>query len=192
MSQTGAIALSIDWNWLGLETPEKERTADSLVVAMEWMCFKISEKGMIDCLLDSPWPCAVAVLRTLQMCEPNDMSVLQMPRTCPWCGATIKLEGNSLYVQIWNYASHMMTAKACVCTYTGIMAGSELKDQAFPNVWDLLSVKDKQEVTEFQSDCAVVYISGKGNNLTREQKQHERERGRGVTSIERWCASLAG
>ena len=57
----------IDWKWIGLDTPGKERTADEL----------------ISCLLDSPWPCATAVLRTLQMCEPNDSSVLQMPSTCP-------------------------------------------------------------------------------------------------------------
>ena len=87
---------AIDWNWLGLETLGKERTADSLAVAMEWMCFKISERDTVNCLLDSPWPCAMAVLRTLQMCEPNDLSVLQMPPTFPWCGATLKLEGNSL------------------------------------------------------------------------------------------------
>ena len=103
---------AIDWNWLGLETPGKERTTDSLAVAME-----IAERNLVNCLLDSPWPCAMAVLRVLQMCEPNDLSVLQMPSTCPWCGATLKLDGNSLYMQIWNYACHVTAAKACVCCH---------------------------------------------------------------------------
>ena len=80
------------------------------------------------------------------MREPNDLSVLQMPSVCPWCMATLKLEGNSLYMQMWNYACHVTSAKACVCTYTGILEGNEVKDQAFPNVRDLLSVKDKQAV----------------------------------------------
>ena len=41
--------------------------------------------------------------------------------------------------------------------------GSEIKGQAFPDVRDLLSVKDKQAVKEFESTSAVVYISGKGH-----------------------------
>ena len=57
----------------------------------------------------------------------------------------------------------MTTAKDCVCTYTGILADGEIKSQAFPNVRDLLSVKDKQEAKDFQSDYAVVYISRKGH-----------------------------
>ena len=94
---------AIDWSWLGLDSPGKERTADSLAVAMEWKCFKIAEKALVDYFADSAWPCAMSVLRVLQMCEPNDLSVLQMPATCPWCGTHLKLEGNSLYMQIWNY-----------------------------------------------------------------------------------------
>ena len=66
-------------------------------------------------------------------------------------------------MQIWNYASHMTSAKQCVCTYTGVLTKNEVTSQAFPNVRDLLSVKDKQEVKNFQSDFAVVYISGKGH-----------------------------
>ena len=92
---------AIDWKWLGFETPLKERNADALTVSVEWHCYKVSEKDLINCLLDSPWPCAMAVLRTLQMCEPNTSSVLQMPSVCPWCGATLKLDGNSLYMQIF-------------------------------------------------------------------------------------------
>ena len=37
---------AIDWRWLGLDSPGKERTADSLAMAMEWMCFKISRDGL--------------------------------------------------------------------------------------------------------------------------------------------------
>ena len=54
-------------------------------------------------------------------------------------------------MQIWNYACHMTTAKACVCTYTGVLVDGEIKSQAFPNVRDLLSIKDKQEAKNFQS-----------------------------------------
>ena len=97
------------------------------------------------------------------MCEANDLSALQMPSTCPWCGHQLKLEGNSLYLQIWNYLEHATTAKACTNNYAGILEGKEIKGQAFPNVRDLLSVQDKQAVKDFESDCAVVYISGKGH-----------------------------
>ena len=84
-------------------------------------------------------------------CEPNSSSVLQMPSVCPWCRATLKLDGNSLYMQIWNYACYTTTAKACVCCYTGFLTGSEIKSHAFPNVRELLTVKDKQQVQNFQS-----------------------------------------
>ena len=83
---------SLQMAWTGYTG--KERTADALVVAMEWMCYKISEKELIDCLLDSAWPCAIAVLRTLQMCEPSDTSVLQMPKV--WCDAQVG----------WQFAVH--------------------------------------------------------------------------------------
>ena len=53
----------------------------------------------------------------------------------------------------------MTTAKACVCCYTGVLTGSEIKSiksHAFLNVRELLTVKDKQQVQNFQSDYAVV------------------------------------
>ena len=108
---------AIDWKWLGFDTSEKEHSADALALALERECFRVSERDVIDCLLDSPRPCAIAVLRTLQMCEPNDLSEQQMPEIRPWCGAF----GSSLYTQIWNYACHMTTPKTCVCTYTGVL-----------------------------------------------------------------------
>ena len=55
---------AIDWKWLGFDTSEKERSADALALAMEWECFRVSDRDLIDCMLDSPWPCAIAVLRT--------------------------------------------------------------------------------------------------------------------------------
>ena len=76
---------------------------------------------------------------------------------------SLKLDGNSLHMQIWNYLDHAQTAKACTNNYAGILVGNEIKGQAFPNVRDLLSVKDKQAVKDFESECAVVYISGKGH-----------------------------
>ena len=69
----------------------------------------------------------------------------------------------SLYMQIWTYLDHAKTGKACTNTYAGILVENEIKGQAFPNVRDLLSVKDKQAVKEFESTSAVVYISGKGH-----------------------------
>ena len=39
---------AIDWSWLGFDSPGKEREADSLAVAVEWRCFKISERELID------------------------------------------------------------------------------------------------------------------------------------------------
>ena len=155
---------AIDWSWLGFDSPGKERTADSLVVAMEWKCFKIAERALVDFFVDSPWPCAMSVLRVLQMCEADDLSVLQMPKTCPWCDRVLKLEGMSLYMQIWSYLDHAKSGKACTTnTYAGILVGNEIKGQAFPDVRDLLSVRDKQAVKEFESTSAVVYISGKGH-----------------------------
>ena len=44
---------AIDWSWLGLDTPGKERTADSLAVAMEWKCFKIAERALVDFFVNS-------------------------------------------------------------------------------------------------------------------------------------------
>ena len=154
---------AVDWSWLGLETPGKEREADSLVVAMEWKCFKKAERALVDFFVDSSWSCAMLVLRVLQMCEDFDLCVLQMPRTCPWRNHVLKLEGMSLYMQIWTYLDHARTGRGCTNTYTGILVGSEAKAQAFPDVRDLLSVKDKQAVKEFESSAAVVYISGKGH-----------------------------
>ena len=57
----------------------------------------------------------------------------------------------------------MTTAKACVCTYAGILKKNKVKEQAFPMVRDLLSAKDKEEARNFRSDFAVVYISAKGH-----------------------------
>ena len=153
---------AIDWNWLGLDTPGKEREADSLAVAMEWKCYKIAERALVDFFVDSPWVCSMSVLRVLQMCEADDLSVLQMPKTCPWCDHVLKLEGMSLYMQIWTYLDHARTGRECTNTYTGILAGNEIHGQAFPDVRDLLSVKDKQAVKEFESSAAIVYIFWKG------------------------------
>ena len=135
---------AIDWKRLGLDTSKKERTADALTLAFEWECFRVSERDLIDCLLDSPWPCSMAVLRILQMCEPNDISELQMPEKCPWCGASVTVSESSLCMQIWNYACHMTTAKACVHTKTGILKENEVKEQAFPTTRDLLSARRGQ------------------------------------------------
>ena len=154
---------AIDWSWLGLDSPGRERDADSLAVAIEWQCFKISERDLIDFFVDSPWVCAMSVLRVLQMCEEDDLNILQMPKTCPWCGHSLKLEGMSLYMQIYTYLDHARTGSQCTNTYTGILEGTEVKRQAFPNVRDLLSVQDKKAIKEFQSPMAVVYISGKGH-----------------------------
>ena len=154
---------AIDWSWLGLDTPGKEREADSLAVAIEWQCFKISERALIDFFMDVPWSAAIAVLRVLQMCEEDDLSILQMPKTCPWCNHALKLEGMSLYMQIYTYLDHARTGKSCANTYTGILEGSEVKKQAFPNVRELLSVKDKKAIKEFESPATVIYISGKGH-----------------------------
>ena len=154
---------AIDWSWLGLETPGKEREADSLAVAIEWQCFKISERALIDFFMDVPWSAAMAVLRVLQMCEEDDLNILQMPKTCPWCNHALKLEGMSLYMQIYTYLEHARTGRACTNTYTGILEGSEVKRQAFPNVRELLSVKDKKAIKDFESPATIVYISGKGH-----------------------------
>ena len=88
----------------------------------------------------------MSVLRVLQMCEEYDLNILQMPKTCPWCGHVLKLEGMSFYMQIYTYFDHARTGRGCTNTYTGILEGSEIKGQAFPNVRDLLSVKDKQAI----------------------------------------------
>ena len=45
-----------------------------------------------------------------------------------------------------------------LCGHPG---GQRDQRPGFPNVRDLLSVKDKQAVEDFESECAVVYISGK-------------------------------
>ena len=38
---------AIDWSWLGLDTPGREREADSLAVAIEWKCsVQDSRKGI--------------------------------------------------------------------------------------------------------------------------------------------------
>ena len=155
---------AIDWSWLGFETPGKEREADSLTVAIEWQCFKISERALIDFFMDAPWSAAMAVLRVLQMCEEDDLSILQMPKTCPWCNHALKLEGMSLYMQIYTYLDHAKSGRGCTNTYTGILEGSEVKRQAFPNVRELLSVKDKKAIKDFESPATVVYISGKGTS----------------------------
>ena len=154
---------AIDWSWLGLDTPGKEREADSLAVAIEWQCFKISERALIDFFMDVPWSASMAVLRVLQMCEEDDLSILQMPKTCPWCHHALKLEGMSLYMQIYTYLEHARTGRGCTNTYTGILEGSEVKRQAFPNVRELLSVKDKKAIKDFESPATVVYISEKGH-----------------------------
>ena len=154
---------AIDWSWLGLDTPGKERDADSLAVAIEWQCFKISERALIDFFMDAPWSASMAVLRVLQMCEEDDLNILQMPKTCPWCHHALKLEGMSLYMQIYTYLEHARTGKGCTNTYTGILEGSEVNRQAFPNVRELLSVKDKKAIKDFESPATIVYISGKGH-----------------------------
>ena len=97
------------------------------------------------------------------MCEEDDLNILQMPKVCPWCAHVLKLEGMSLYMQIYTYLDHAKSGRGCTNTYTGILEGSEVKKQAFPNVRELLSVKDKKAIKDFESPATVVYISGKGH-----------------------------
>ena len=66
-------------------------------------------------------------------------------------------------MQIYTYLDHAKSGKGCTNTYIGILEGSEVKKQAFPNVRELLSVKDKKAIKDFESPATVVYISGKGH-----------------------------
>ena len=151
---------AIDWSWLGLDSPGKERTADSLAVAMEWKCFKIAERALVDFFVDTAWPCAMSVLRVLQMCKANDLSVVCR---CHRHVLGVGHNSSALHADLELPADHSRTAKSCTNNCAGILVGNEIKGQAFPDVRDLLSVKDKQAVKDFESDCAVVYISGKGH-----------------------------
>ena len=67
------------------------------------------------------------------MCELSDINRLEMPGKWPCCMEAITVKGQSLYVQIWKYACHITTAKACAHTYTGILTGNEITGPSTPN-----------------------------------------------------------
>ena len=117
----------------------------------------------------------MAVLRTLQMCKSNDLNELQMPENCPWCGAPITVSGSSLYMQIWNYASHMTTAKACVHTYTGILKDSEVKEQTLPKTRKLLSARDKERARNFRSGAGLSKLQREFSNNKIPTTESEKE-----------------
>ena len=59
---------AFDWSWLGLDLVN-ERSAEDLLVSLEWQCYRESEQQLVQTFLDIPWPCAAAALRLLQMCD---------------------------------------------------------------------------------------------------------------------------
>ena len=117
----------------------------------------------------------------------DDLNILQMPKTCPWCHHALKLEGMSLYMQIYTYLDHAKSGRSCTNTYTGILEGSEVKRQAFPNVRELLSVKDKKAIKNFRvtsnhrlhlwKGTSSVAISGRNNDGVHCQVRREGKRG---------------
>ena len=153
---------AIDWQWLGLIS-EKERLTDELVAAMEMECFKLSERDLLMSILDCPWPCAMAVVRTLQMCELTEKGVLQMPESCPWCMNTVAVKGWSLYSQITAYLAHMSSGAACVHAYTGVKGSSgQITSQVVPHTVHLRDEAARQEVNNRQSSYVVCNISRNG------------------------------
>ena len=57
-------------------------------------CYRVSEKYLLSSILDYPWVCSMAMMRTLQMCELTEENVLQMSSECPWCFKTFSVQTN--------------------------------------------------------------------------------------------------
>ena len=69
---------AFNWSWLGLDLVN-ERSAEDLLVSLEWQCYRESEQQLVHTFLDVPWPCAAAALRLLQMRDLCDNGLLQLP-----------------------------------------------------------------------------------------------------------------
>ena len=46
---------AFDWSWLGLDLVN-ERSAEDLLVSLEWQCYRESEQQLVHTFLDIPWP----------------------------------------------------------------------------------------------------------------------------------------
>ena len=103
---------AFDWSWLGLDLVN-ERSAEDLLVSLEWQCYRESEQQLVQTFLDISWPCAAAALRLLQMCDLCDNGLLQLPSKCPWCSGPVTVNGYSLYMQLVNYTAHLKDGGSC-------------------------------------------------------------------------------
>ena len=141
-----------------------ERSAEDLLVSLEWQCYRESEQQLVHTFLDIPWPCAAAALRLLQICDLCDNGVLQLPAKCPWCSAPVTVNGYSLYMQLTNYTSHLKDGGSCVGMYTAVIdPWGNILDQAVPIVKGLLSDTDLRKAHNYCSDYATIYISVNGH-----------------------------
>ena len=150
---------AFDWSWLGLDLAS-ERSADELLVSMEWQCDKESEQQLVQAFLDIPWPCAAATLRLMQMCDLCDNGMLQLPA----CSSQVTVNGYSLYIQLLNYTAHIKDGASCVGMYTAeVGQWGGIKDQSVPVVRGLLSDADLRKANHYCSDYAAIYISVNGH-----------------------------
>ena len=107
-------------------------------------------------LLRAPRPCAMAMTRTLHMCELTDKAVLQMPRTCPWCQNDVAITTWSLYSQIIVHFDHLTSWGSCVHTYTGVKASDgRVSLQMIPKTLLLLLVGFQVEKSSVWTDAGV-------------------------------------
>ena len=131
-------------------------------------------ESLIDFFMDAPWSASMAVLRVLQMCEEDDLNILQMPKTCPWCSSCFEAGRHVVVHADLHLLGTRQDWQRLYNTYTGILEGSEVNRQAFPNVRELLSVKDKKAIKDFESPgnhrlhlwkgTSSVAISGRNND----------------------------
>ena len=141
-----------------------ERSAEDLLVSLEWQCYKESEQQLVHTFLDIPWPCAAAALRLLQMCDLCDSGLMQLPSKCPWCSAPVTVNGISLCMQLTNYTAHLKDGGSCVGMYTAVIdQWGTVLDQAVPIVKGLLSDADLRKANNYSSDYATIYISVNGH-----------------------------
>ena len=106
---------------LGKETIHPTRRSPLQTFSPQWQCYREAEQQTIKRFLDMPWTFSMATLRLLQMCELCDDGQLELPSTCPWCSNPVAVKGFSLYMQLWNYAGHMVESAACVASYTAVL-----------------------------------------------------------------------
>ena len=130
---------------------------------MEWMCFKIAERqhGRLP-------PGLTMALRNGSAESTSDVRAKRLERVADAIDVSLVRGAAQAGRQFTIYADLELClpcdGRKGMHVHLRWYPGGQVRfgGQAFPNVRDLLSVKDKQAVTDFESDCAVVLYLRKG------------------------------